>query len=334
MKLVRNEPVYILFIGIDRLQDTSRADVIILAGIKDSIELLHIPRDTIIMGERLVNNFAFNYKRKNISGFINAIKTIHGDIDGYIVFNYDNFIELIDAIGGVRVKILEPMSYHDTAQNLHIEFSTGSYTLKGEQALKFVRYRKNMDDISRIYKEIGFLRDVFSKLKNPLNVMKVVFKGIPFRVESDLSHFDMLSIFYRFKNFDFNIRSILLKGYPLRGGGYKIAERHTFFNEVQNLDPYKRKRVCVWNASGKKGVAYKIRKVLIKRGYDVWRWGNYRDRLPYSYIVERIPEASAAEISSIFNVSRIVADYIDTDYGIEFVVGSDIDEQVIDKMIK
>ncbi len=155
------DPMYFLIVGHDRnIEGTSRADVIILAGVsfkKRKIEFLNIPRDLIWNGKR-VNSY-FNEGVKKLSKVVKDIVGI--EIDKYAVFDYDSFKVLGDELGPIEVTVKEPMNYVDRVQNLRINFLPGIHRLNGEQLLAYIRYRKGgMGDLDRIRRQ----REVFSKI--------------------------------------------------------------------------------------------------------------------------------------------------------------------------
>ena len=47
------------------------------------------------------------------------------DINYMVKIDYNAFVEIIDAIGGVTMEIDQNMIYDDEGQNLHINFKAG-----------------------------------------------------------------------------------------------------------------------------------------------------------------------------------------------------------------
>ena len=100
----------------------------------------------------------------------------------YIVkIDYNAFREIIDAIGGIEMKIERNMIYDDEGQNLHINFKAGEIvTLDGKKAEEFFRWRKNNDgsgfangDLDRIENQQKFISKVVDKCTSPLILFRV-----------------------------------------------------------------------------------------------------------------------------------------------------------------
>jgi anionic cell wall polymer biosynthesis LytR-Cps2A-Psr (LCP) family protein len=55
--------------------------------------------------------------------------------------DFDGFVRLVDAVGGVELDVPFHMKYDDPYQNLSIGIRPGRQTLNGKDALNFARYR-------------------------------------------------------------------------------------------------------------------------------------------------------------------------------------------------
>ena len=87
--------------------------------------------------------------RKAISDFLYGIS-----IDYYVAMHMDAITILNDAVGGVTVNVTEDFSAVDATIEM------GEMTLQGEQAINYVRTRKNVGDqlnISRIQRQEGYM---------------------------------------------------------------------------------------------------------------------------------------------------------------------------------
>lgn len=190
---LKNEPVNILVLGTDigtagsnNKNDPKRTDTIILMHLsadRNKINLISIPRDTLIRinGKNAKINEA--NARNGASGAIDAVeKLLNININFYGEVNYRAFREIIDALGGINMKIKFPMDYDDNAQNLHIHFKEGeTVVLNGEKAEEFFRWRKNnkndglgdRGDLGRIENQHLFIDQVINKFKSPFIVTKI-----------------------------------------------------------------------------------------------------------------------------------------------------------------
>ncbi|MHB1335411.1 MAG: LCP family glycopolymer transferase [Candidatus Humimicrobiaceae bacterium] len=152
------EPVSILILGRDS-RDTSndlgRADTIMLLYLnpgQKTATLLSIPRDTLVdiegYGQDKINAaYAYGGEElmiKTVSNFLNA------KINHFVTIDFDGFVKLIDALGGVDIIIERPLIDPKSGAN----FSAGNHHLTGEQALAYSRSRSTeLADIGRIQRQ-------------------------------------------------------------------------------------------------------------------------------------------------------------------------------------
>jgi LCP family protein required for cell wall assembly len=83
-------------------------------------------------------------------------------INHFVVVDFNGFRSMVDALGGVPVCV--PEAVHDTTG--HIDLPAGSYTVKGTQALNYVRVRhaiSNNGDIGRMKRQQAFLASMANK---------------------------------------------------------------------------------------------------------------------------------------------------------------------------
>ena len=101
--------------------------------------------------------------KKTVSNFLYGLR-----IDYYLAMNMDAITILNDAVGGVTVNVVDDFSAIDST------ISKGIVTLRGQQAINFVRTRQGLSDqlnISRMerHKEYmrGFVEALLEKRKDP-----------------------------------------------------------------------------------------------------------------------------------------------------------------------
>ncbi len=148
--------INVLIMGTDqRSWDASgRSDVMVLLNINPStkkINLLSIPRDSRVEipghGYNKINA-AYNSLFYNDGGANLSIKTVEnllglqdGDIQYFVVFNFNGFKKVVDALGGVTIDVTEPMHYHSKLGDVNIDLNPGVQHLDGEKALEYARFR-------------------------------------------------------------------------------------------------------------------------------------------------------------------------------------------------
>jgi LCP family protein required for cell wall assembly len=165
------EPVTIMILGRDTRDaegERGRADTIMLLYLDPKEltgSLLSIPRDTLVeipgRGEDKINA-AYAYGGEEL-----MIKTIQGligaEVNHYITLDFQGFIDLVDAMGGVDITIDRPLVDEKTGANL----SPGEHHLTGEQALAYTRSRSTeLGDIGRIQRQQHLFRELIAQKLN------------------------------------------------------------------------------------------------------------------------------------------------------------------------
>ncbi|MBM3706796.1 MAG: hypothetical protein FJW69_00425 [Actinobacteria bacterium] len=165
-------PSTILLLGIDTRDaenDKGRADTIMLLHINPLEKiayLLSIPRDTLVdipgHGKDKINAaYAYGGEElmiKTVSSFLDA------QINHYATIDFEGFVKLIDALGGVDINIERPIE--DPKSGAY--FSAGNHHFTGEQALSFTRSRATeFGDIGRIQRQQLVFKEL---IKQKLNV--------------------------------------------------------------------------------------------------------------------------------------------------------------------
>lgn len=175
---IKEEPFTIMLLGVDQLSTQEektewRPDVIMIVAINpktNSMKMISIPRDTLVhiantKRKDKINHAATHARRKNIDGVENTRQTVEEflniPIDYYAKINFQGFIDVVDALGGVDV---ENRFYFSTQSHTGepLRFSQGALHLDGEKALAYVRMRKHpkANDLDRNKRQ----REVISKL--------------------------------------------------------------------------------------------------------------------------------------------------------------------------
>jgi anionic cell wall polymer biosynthesis LytR-Cps2A-Psr (LCP) family protein len=93
-------------------------------------------------------------------------KLLGVDIPYYVQINFDGFVQLVDAMGGVDITVEKALKYRDRAQNLDIDIAPGFQHMDGETLLKYVRFRHDaLGDIARMERQQKAILAVLAALK-------------------------------------------------------------------------------------------------------------------------------------------------------------------------
>lgn len=198
-----------LITGVDqRAEETgpTRGDVILLLHVDPATErtvLISVPRDlwlpqpngnTNRINTALVAGFDSSDLDAGPRYLAQTITMNFGvEIDGYFLFNFAGFIEVIDAAGGVEVDV--PATIVDTAYPTAdygvqtIRFEAGRQTLDGEAALIYVRTRHQDSDFGRAARQQQVVQALATRMMHPGNWLRIpaVLAALQRNAESDVS---------------------------------------------------------------------------------------------------------------------------------------------------
>lgn len=179
----------ILLLGVDRTPDGTalgRTDTIILMSVNPllpTVNWLSIPRDLWVAipgyGENRINTAHFFAEADTPgSGPTLSRRTIEQNfgirVPYYVRVQFDGFKNVVTAMGGVTVRLEEPMA----------GYPEGSHHLDADQALAFVRDRKGADDFFRMKNTQVFLKSAILQGISPASwprypaIFSAVFQAI------------------------------------------------------------------------------------------------------------------------------------------------------------
>ncbi|WP_322907840.1 LCP family protein [Paenibacillus campi] len=178
------EPVNILLMGVDARNsndgEVPRSDTMLVASldpVKKTIHLFSILRDTYVDIP--------GYQQSRINSAIThgpdtAMKTV-SDVLGipiqyYVYTDFQGFIKLVDAVGGIDYNVEKDMHYVSAADKheYDIDLKAGMQHLDGKTALEYVRFRHDaMSDFARTERQRAFLTAVGNKLKSTTSIMNL-----------------------------------------------------------------------------------------------------------------------------------------------------------------
>ncbi|MGW1814706.1 LCP family protein [Streptomyces sp. NPDC002125] len=137
-----------------------------------------IPRDTLVTRPECVKSdgskmasaerVMFNsvYSQVGPACVVKTVEKMSGvRIDHYLEINFAGFKDLVDAIGGVTVKVDEPIK--DSASGL--DLTAGTHKLNGTESLAYVRTRHGVgdgSDLGRIGLQQQFLMALLTEIKS------------------------------------------------------------------------------------------------------------------------------------------------------------------------
>ncbi len=186
-------PATFLIVGVDqRVAETgpTRADVIMLLHVDPAhadAGLISIPRDLWLpqpggTTNRINTALAVGYDAANPNAAPHYLaETLAANfdlsVDGYFLLNFDAFVAVIDAVGGVTVDV--PVTIVDEAYPTAdygvqtIRFDAGPQHLDGDEALIYVRTRHQDSDFGRAARQQQVLQSLAAKVLNPRHWLRL-----------------------------------------------------------------------------------------------------------------------------------------------------------------
>ncbi len=178
----------VLIMGLDRTRSDqnpkviypiSRTDTLIAVTFDPGsrhVHLMSIPRDTRapIPGHGTDKiNAAHAYGGGALS--LRTVQNFLGvSFPYYIEINERGLVHLIDAVGGITVRIDKDLDYDDNWDGLHIHLKKGTRRLGGKSAMEFVRFRHDaLGDIGRIQRQQHMMNALLDELRQP----RVIFRA-------------------------------------------------------------------------------------------------------------------------------------------------------------
>lgn len=178
--------INILLVGIDdgELADPKnsphRSDSMLLMGIHKgtgAVSLLSIPRDTrvAIPGHSSHDKFGHSFAYGGIDLTIATLQDfLKVPVHYYAVADWQGFIRVVDALGGVDLNVEADMNYEDPYANLKIHLKKGFQHLNGQQSGQYVRFRHDeMGDIGRVARQQKFLKALATQAIRPGNIIRL-----------------------------------------------------------------------------------------------------------------------------------------------------------------
>ncbi|HLJ60939.1 MAG TPA: LCP family protein [bacterium] len=320
----------ILIMGLDRTVSdqnpnveypVSRTDTLIAASFDPAthhVYLLSIPRDTrtAIPGHGFDKiNAAHAYAGAPLT--TRTVENLLGvPFPYYIELHVRGLVHLIDAVGGVTVRIPTDLNYDDNWDGLHIHLKRGHRRLGGAEAMEFSRFRHDpLGDIGRIQRQQEVLDALLVELRQPRIALRADRVLTVLRQDTttnlDQTQLVALGVFGARLPQGGLVRETL----PGRFGGYDgywlpdpAKDRALVIKFFYGMDAaaFSGTTIEVVNASGSRDIATDALARLNALGLRVVRVATAADASEAVLIVHRGDPAVAHVVAGIIGVRRIV----------------------------
>lgn len=308
-------PETTLIMGVDRgsvegEEGPGRADVMMLVTVAPDgnyAGMISIPRDSRvkISGHKGFDkiNAAHAYGGPELA--IRTVDDLTGlEVNHFLELDFGGFKQIVNAVGGVHMFI--PHSIHDKYAG---DVPAGDVVLNGDQALALVRARYDVKsvpngDMDRIRNQRTFMEAMLSAVahqRNPSTVLKIA-DVVSKNAKTDLTFWQMFSLGRKLQSLKKGrLETVTAPGEPkvVHGAWYFIVDSNalqqlltrfkttgqpamqvdTTTEQLPPTDP-SLVRVKVLNGSGIAGLARRLSKELVGKGYQKITTGN--SKTPYA----------------------------------------------------
>ncbi|MDF2724272.1 MAG: transcriptional regulator, partial [Paenibacillus sp.] len=200
------ERVNILLLGADSRGTSNavpRSDTIMLVSVNPATKkatMFSILRDTYVKipgyGQDRINT-AFALGGPNL-----AMKTV-SDLVGlpiqyYVYTDFQGFMALVDAIGGIELDVEKDMNYRDSVEpEFDIKLKKGVQKLDGKSALQYVRFRHDaLSDFARTERQRKFMTALAGELQSSSSIFRLptILNKIDPYITTNLAITDMIKL--------------------------------------------------------------------------------------------------------------------------------------------
>lgn len=242
------ERINVLLMGLDTREDdlTGRADTLMVFSLNQAtgqVDMVSIPRDiyTEIVGkgfkDKINHSYAFGGEDMTIDTVENLLDI---EIDHHVVFNFNGFKGVINALGGIEVDV--PFSFSEQnakGEKNALHFEKGLQTLNGEEALAYARMRKQdpKGDVGRGERQQQVIQATIKELKESQSIGTYInlFTSVSSSMTTDVGLGDIPSLVPKLQNVkSFNTLSLQGEGTYIKGVYYMLPNE-THVEEVKAL---------------------------------------------------------------------------------------------------
>ncbi len=301
-------------------------DTIIIASFKPSTKeaaLFSLPRDMVVPynGSYVKINEVYSIGRQKNDQGGELAKQVIGDtfqipIHYYAVVDFDGFVKMIDAIGGIKVTVDKSFSDYQFPTSDYkvqtVSFTAGEQKMDGLTALRFARSRHGNNgegsDFARIKRQQKILitaKDKISSFNTWINPKKItdLFSLLNQYTKTDLEPWEAVKMIHLTKGSDSqNIitksiddgpGSYLKAGYA-QSGAFILQPISGNFDAINKLIkdifsyiqiPQEQAKIVVLNGTAIPGLALQAVSHLQQMGYNVLKYGNDQNTNKISTIV-------------------------------------------------
>ena len=242
--------VSVLILGVDDSEkrnqgaDNSRTDALLLATLNNktkTVKLVSIPRDSYVYIPHIGYKDKINHAHAR-GGTLATLETVEElfdiPIDYYVRVNFNAFIDIVDALGGIEAEVPYRMLEKDEFDRNTVNLQPGLQTLNGREALALARTRKQDSDIERGKRQQEIIKAIATKAASVTSITKYddILSAVGSNMKTNMSFNEMKAFFTYLTNGMPRIDTLTLEGYDDMSTGvyyYQLDEENV--KEVSHI---------------------------------------------------------------------------------------------------
>lgn len=197
------EPVNIVLLGVDNRDNDPhpRADSILVINVDPKTKKAKVMS---VMRDTWYNIPGYDFEKINAANALGGpdlqLKTLRDflqiPIHYYVKTDFQGFIKIVDALGGVDIDVEKDLNYQDDGvYDIHLK--KGYQHLDGTHALQYVRFRYDeLGDYNRTMRQRKFLQAVADQMTSATGIIKLpkVLSDVEPYIETNMTSSDMLKL--------------------------------------------------------------------------------------------------------------------------------------------
>nr|WP_267507631.1 LCP family protein [Borreliella afzelii] len=298
------------------------------------------------------------YKKNSFNKFLSKIYTqLSHESDYYIRFQKENFVRLIDYLGGVRLLVKNPVKVYSFEDSILIPSGTSNFD--GDKSYNYLKYFNDVnhfEERGEFFKEFfkkllfqisdfGIENDIFFKIYSMLdtNLSEVVFKYIVKNYKINNDKIISINIKGQEEIFKDNDNNLIKVVFPYYGGAILKESVDKLNKELINEGSEEVVKIVVLNGTKVVGLAKKTANIFNSLKFKVLKFGNadknsYKNTLIINNsdnlemavrVGEAIKASNIKPISEVQTKRLLELDNLDINPDVIVVLGDDFDGRYV-----
>ncbi|MCD2332290.1 LCP family protein [Borreliella americana] len=298
------------------------------------------------------------YKKNSFNKFLSKIYTqLSHESDYYIRFQKENFVKLIDYLGGVRLLVKNPVKVYSFEDSILIPSGTSNFD--GDKAYDYLRY---FNDVNQFEERIEFFKEFFKRLLFQIsdfgiendnffkiysmldtNLSEVVFKYIVKNYKINNDKIISINIKGQEEIFKDNDNNLIKVVFPYYGGAILKESVDKLNKELVNEGAEEIVKIVVLNGTKVVGLAKKTANIFNSLKFKVLKFGNadknsYKNTLIINNsdnlemavrVGEAIKTSNIKPISEVQTKRLLELDNLDINPDVIVILGDDFDGRYV-----